>query len=143
MGQCTVLGVKRPAAREVLLDNLHRSVRAGRNRNKHAMVPTHQGVLTAAAVAAAAAAAVDASAAAADDVARGAVKPTAANTSWGAGSPLLLMMLMASAVMLATTTTATASAIPSRPAAAPLAVASRLYTCRQGMGATSLSTPRP
>ena len=81
-GQCAVLGDTLSAVREVLLYTLHRNVRAGRNGNKHAMVPTRQGVLTAAAATAVAAvvasvAATDASAAAAADVARGAVKPTA------------------------------------------------------------------
>ena len=53
------------AVREVSLNTLDRSVRAGRNGNKHAMVSPRQGVLMAAAAASAAtAAAVDASAAA-------------------------------------------------------------------------------
>ena len=78
-GQCTVLGDTCSAAREVSLDTLHRSVPACGNGNKHAIVPTGQGVLTAAAAAAidASVAAADASAAAAADVARGAVKPAA------------------------------------------------------------------
>ena len=70
-----VLGDTRLVAREVLLDTLHRNVWARRNGNKHAMVPTRQGVLMVAAAAAVATA--DASAAAA--VARAAVKPTAAD----------------------------------------------------------------
>ena len=85
-GQCTVLGNTRSVAREVSLDTLHRSVRAGRNGNKHAMVPTCQGVLTAAAAENDDSALVDdyvatadAPAAAAADVAQGAVKPTAAD----------------------------------------------------------------
>ena len=65
------------AAREISLDNLHISTRASRIGNKHAMVPTRQGVLTAAAAESATAAAVDASAAATADAAWGAVKPTA------------------------------------------------------------------
>ena len=76
---------------------MHRNIREGHNGNKHAMVPTPQGVLVAAAAAAVAAApavvagtdaavaAADASAAAA--VARGAVKPTAADTARGAAKP--------------------------------------------------------
>ena len=86
-GQCTVLGDDtHSAAREVSLDTLHRSVQAGRNGNKHAMVPTCQGDLTAAAAENDDSAPVDnyvatadAPAAAAADVARGAVKPTAAD----------------------------------------------------------------
>ena len=69
-----VLGDMRLMAREVQLDILHRNVRAGRNINKHAMVPTRQNVLV---VPAAAVAAADASAAAAV-TRRGAVKPIAA-----------------------------------------------------------------
>ena len=81
-----MLGYTCLAAWEVSLGILHSNVRAGRNENKHAMVPTRQGVLmVAAAPAAAAVTAVDASAAAA--VARGAVKPTAADTSRGAAKP--------------------------------------------------------
>ena len=76
------------AAREVSLEIPHRNVRAGRNGNKHATVPTRQGVLTAAAAAAdASVVTADASAAAAADVARGAVKPTAADTVRGAAKP--------------------------------------------------------
>ena len=85
-----VLGGTCIAAREVSLDILHRNVRAGRNGNKQAFVPTHQGVLTAAAVAAVvdtSVAAVGASAAAAADVARGAVKSTAAFIAQGAAKP--------------------------------------------------------
>ena len=52
------LGDTCSAVREVSLDTLHRSVRAGRNGNKHAMVSTCQGVLMAAAAASAATAAV-------------------------------------------------------------------------------------
>ena len=68
-GQCTVaLENTCLAAREVSLDILRGSVRAGRNGNKHAMVPTRQGtVLTVAAATTAA------SVAAAADAARGAV----------------------------------------------------------------------
>ena len=74
------------AAREVLLDTLHKSVRAGHSGVKHALIPTRQGVLTAAAAenaAAAAAAAASGAAATAASVtaaahaARGVVKPTA------------------------------------------------------------------
>ena len=73
-----VLGDMRLVVREVQLDILHRYVRAGRNENKRAMVPTRQNVLvvSAAAVVAAAVASADAFAAAA--VAREAVKPIAA-----------------------------------------------------------------
>ena len=80
------LGNTCSAARGVSLDTLHTSVRAGRNGNKHSMVPTRQGaVLTVAAAAAAAASSVAAATdaargpTAADDAARGAVKPTAAD----------------------------------------------------------------
>ena len=66
------------AALEVSLDTLHRSVRAGLNGNKHAMVPTRQGIV----LTADAAAVVDASAATAADAADGA--------AW---NPLLLMMM--------------------------------------------------
>ena len=77
-----VLGDTCLAAREVSLDILHRNVQAGRNGNKHAMVPTRQDVLMAAAAVAvadvaASMGAADASAAAAADIARGAAKPTA------------------------------------------------------------------
>ena len=72
--QCTVLGDTCLVAWEVSLDILHKNIQTGRKGNKHAMVPTCQGVLMVAAAAAVAAA--DASVAA--DVARGAVKPTAA-----------------------------------------------------------------
>ena len=41
-GQCAVLGDTYSAAREVSFDTLHRSVRAGRNGNEHAMVPTRR-----------------------------------------------------------------------------------------------------
>ena len=70
-----VLGDMRLEVRGVQLNILHRNVRAGRNENKHAMVPIRQNVLvvSAAAVVAAAVAAADAFAAAA--VARGAAKP--------------------------------------------------------------------
>ena len=80
-----VLGDTCLAAREVSLDILHRNVQDGRNGNKHAMVPTRQDVLMAAAAVAvvdvadvtASMGAADASAAAAADIARGAAKPTA------------------------------------------------------------------
>ena len=72
------------AVREVSLDIVHRNVRAGRNENKRAMVPTRQGVLMITAAAAFVAAA-DASVAAA--VARGAVKPTTADTARGVAKP--------------------------------------------------------
>ena len=52
------LGDTCSAVREVSLDTLHRSVRAGRNGNKHAMVSTRKGVLMAAAAASATTAAV-------------------------------------------------------------------------------------
>ena len=72
-GQCTkALGDTCFAAREVSLDTLHRSARAGRNGNKHAMVPTRQGVLRAAASENDAAAA-----------ALGAMKPTAVDDDDG------------------------------------------------------------
>ena len=128
--QCTkALGDTCSAAWEVSLGTLHRSARAGRNRNKHAMAPTRQGVLTAAAADAAVkpTAAVDVSAAAAADAA---VKPT-------------LLMMMVSAVALAAAITTTASASPSGPAAAPLAVASRLDARGQGMGPAGTSVRRP
>ena len=72
--RCTeALGDTCSGARGESLDTLHRNVLAGRNGNKHAMVPTRQGaVLTAAA-------AVGTSATAAADAARGAVRPTAAD----------------------------------------------------------------
>ena len=91
-GQCTMLGDMCSAARGVSLDTLLRSVQAGRNGKKHAMVPTRQGVLTAAAAAAAGAfvAAADASAAAAADVAWGAVKLIAADTARGAVKPTVV-----------------------------------------------------
>ena len=44
-GYFMVLGDMRLVVREVQLDILHRNVRAGRNENKHAMVPTRQNVL--------------------------------------------------------------------------------------------------
>ena len=66
------------AAREVSLNILQRRAPV----NKHAMVPPRQGVLTAPAAENTVATAVDASAAAADDVARGAVKPTAAEDTY-------------------------------------------------------------
>ena len=78
-----VLGDTCLAAREISLDILHINVRAGRNRNKYGMVPTRQGVLMVAAAAAVAAA--DGSAAAV--VARGAVKPTAADATEEAAKP--------------------------------------------------------
>ena len=58
------LGDTCSAVREASLDTLHRSVRAGRNGNKHVMVSPRQSVLMAAAAASAATAAIDASAAA-------------------------------------------------------------------------------
>ena len=64
---------------------MYRNFRAGRNGNKHTMVPTRQGVLVVAAAAAAAVAAAVAFAAAA--VARGAVKLTAADTARGTAKP--------------------------------------------------------
>ena len=79
-------------------------------------------------------AATDASAAAAADVARGAVKSTAAGIVRGAAKPTAAD---------ADDADATAPAVPSSPAAAPLAVASRLYNCGQGMGAAGTSIPRP
>ena len=64
------LGYTCSAVREVSLDTLHRSVRAGRNGNKHAMVSTRQDVLMAAAAdSAATAAVVDAAAATDVDIA--------------------------------------------------------------------------
>ena len=93
-----VLGDMRFVVREVQLDILHRNVRAGRNENKRAMVPTRQNVLvvSAAAVVAAAVAAADAFAVAAVAwgaakpivaVAREAVKPIAAVAALGAAKP--------------------------------------------------------
>ena len=92
-----VLGDMRLAAREIKLDILHRNVRAGRNGNKHAMVPTRQDVLVVAAAASVAAAAVavpaaDVAVAAADAsvaaaVARGTVKPIPADTVRGSAKP--------------------------------------------------------
>ena len=85
---------------EVQLDILHRNVRAGRNGNKHAMVPTRQDVLVVAAASAVFVAAADVAVAAADvavaaadacaaaAVARGAVKPIAADTVRGAAKPI-------------------------------------------------------
>ena len=77
-GYCMVLGDMRLVVWEVQLDILHRNVRAGRNENKRAIVPTRQNalVVSAAAVVAAAVAAADAFVSAA--VARGAVKPIVA-----------------------------------------------------------------
>ena len=91
-GQCTMLGDMCSAARRVSLDTLLKSVQAGRNGNKHAMVPTRQGVLTAAAAAAvgASVAAADASAAAPADVAWGAVKLIGADTARGAVEPTVV-----------------------------------------------------
>ena len=84
-GQCTdALGDTCPAARGVSLDTLHRSARAGRNENKHAIVPTRQGTVPTVAAAAAAAAA---SVAAAADATRGAVKPTADDAALWAVKP--------------------------------------------------------
>ena len=62
-----ILADMRLVVREVQLDILHRNNRAGRNGNKHAMVPTRQNVLvvSAAAVVATAVATADACAAAA------------------------------------------------------------------------------
>ena len=85
-GQCTdALGDTCSAAWEVSFDTLYKSIRDGRNGNKNAMVPTRQGVLTAAAAENADAFSVDASAPAADDSAaaradasQGTVNPTAA-----------------------------------------------------------------
>ena len=72
--RCTkALGDTCSAALEVSLDTLHISVRAGLNGNKHAMVPTRQGIV----LTAAAAAVVDVSAATAADAVEGAVEPTA------------------------------------------------------------------
>ena len=73
--QCTkALGDTRSVAREVSLDTLHINTRAGRNGNKHAIVRTHRGVLTAAAPKTTAAATVDASSVAAADAEQEAVK---------------------------------------------------------------------
>ena len=54
----------------------------------------------------------------------------------------MMMRLMAFTVASAASV-AMASAVPSSPAAAPLAAASRLYTCGQGMGAVGTSVARP
>ena len=51
----------------------------------------------------------------------------------------MMVVLMAFAVASA----ANIAAPPSSPAAAPLAAASRLYTCGQGMGAAGTSDTRP
>ena len=167
MGYCTVLGDMHLVVWEVQLDILHRNVRAGRNENKHAMVLTRQNVLmvSAAAVISAAVAAVDAFAAASVargavkpivavareaanpivDVAREAVKPIAAVAALEAAKSTALLvrrMLMTFAVASAASV-ATASTVPSSPAAAPLAAASRLCTCSQDMGAADTSVPRP
>ena len=74
VGLCTeALRDRCSAVLGVSLDTLHRTVRAGRNGNKHAMVPTcQQGVVLTVAVTA------DASVTADTDAARGAVRPTAA-----------------------------------------------------------------
>ena len=63
----------RLVVQEVQLGILHRNVRAGRNENKHVMVPTRQNILavSAAAVVAAAVATADAFAAAAVALLRG------------------------------------------------------------------------
>ena len=129
-----VLGNTCFEAREVLLDILHRNVRARRNGSKHALVPTRQGVLMAAAAAAAVAASVaaaDASVAAAD-VARRAAKLTAAADGAADG-----------VCRSAYQSLDTASTVLWSPAAATLAVASRLYTCGQGMSAAGTFVPRP
>ena len=87
-------------------------------------------------------AAADASATVA--VARGPVKPAAANAARGAAKPTAADDDDADGLAVAPAASiATASAVPSSPATAPLAVASRLYTCGQGMGTTGTSVPRP
>ena len=75
---CMVLGDTRLVVREVQLDIVHRNVRAGRNENKIAMVPTRQNVLVVSAAAVVAVAVVAADAFAVAAVAWGAVKPIVA-----------------------------------------------------------------
>ena len=153
----------RSAAREVQLDILHKNVRAGRNGNKHAMVPTRQDVVVVAAAAAAmaaatvamaaatvamaaadiAVAAADASAAAA--VARGAVKPIAADTVRGAANPTADDDEEEADGLCRRVCRKRCHGLrgPVEPLAAPLAAASRLYTCGQGMGAAGTAVARP
>ena len=73
-----VLGDVRLVVREVQLDILHRNVWAGRNGNKHAMVPTRQNVPVVSAAAVVAAAVASANAFASAAVARGGVEPIVA-----------------------------------------------------------------
>ena len=144
-----VLGDMRLVVREVQLDILHKNVRAGRNENKRAMVPIRQNVLmvSAAAVLAAAVAAADAFARGAVKpivaVAREAVKPIAAVAALGSVKPIAVDDGVDDLRVAFAASVATASTVPSSPAAALLAAASLLCTCGQGMGATGTSVPRP